>query len=77
MGSCDRTSSTNRAALSAPRLAPQLRQKPHRSPHGPTDGTDERNQPLMVAGTDLYAQESMRQPATFEVLIEFLLYVLR
>ncbi len=39
MGSCGRTSSTNRAALSAMRLAPQLGQKPRRSPKAPTVGT--------------------------------------
>jgi hypothetical protein len=41
----------------------------------PTVGTAERDQPFMVAGTALYAQKPMRQSATFEVLIEFLLYV--
>jgi hypothetical protein len=35
-------------------------------------GTAERNQPFMVAGTALYAQKTMLQSATFEVLIEFL-----
>jgi hypothetical protein len=38
----------------------------------PTVGTAERNQLFMVAGTALYAQKTMLQPATFEVLIEFL-----
>jgi hypothetical protein len=41
----------------------------------PPVGTAEGNQPFMVAGTALYAQKPMRQSATFEVLIEFLLYV--
>jgi hypothetical protein len=42
----------------------------------PTVGTAERNQPFMVAGTALYAQKPMLQSATFEVFIEFLLYVI-
>ena len=37
--------------------------------------TAERNQPFMVTGTALYAQKTMLQSATFEVFIEFLLYV--
>ena len=40
----------------------------------PTVGTAERNQPFMVARTALYAQKSLLQSATFEALIEFLLY---
>jgi hypothetical protein len=41
----------------------------------PTVGAAKRNQLFMVADTALYAQKPMRQSATFEVLIEFLLYV--
>jgi hypothetical protein len=41
----------------------------------PNVGTAERNQPFMVAGAALYSQKPMLQSATFEVLIEFLLYV--
>ena len=40
-----------------------------------TSFTAERNQPFMVADTALYAQKSMLQSATFEVFIEFPLYV--
>jgi hypothetical protein len=57
------------------RLAPQLGQKPLRSPKAPTVGAAEGDQTIPVARGTLHPDEPMFQSATFQEIVEFLFYV--
>jgi hypothetical protein len=57
------------------RLAPQLGQKPRRSPQAPTFGATERNQVFMVTFGALHAQKTVHQSVAFEVIGKFLLHM--
>jgi hypothetical protein len=52
------------------RRAPQLGQKPRRSPKAPTFGATEGDQVLGVTRLATYPQKAMVQPTTFEVILE-------
>ena len=75
MGCSGSTSSTNRATLSAMRGAPQLGQKPRRSPEAPTVGATEGDQLLGVTRLAVHPQKAMVQPTTFEVILELALHI--
>lgn len=53
------------------RRAPQLGQKPRRSPKAPTVGTTERDQSFLVAVLAPYSQETVFEPAALQVVFEF------
>jgi hypothetical protein len=57
-------SSTSKAALSAIRLAPQLGQKPLRSPKAPTVGAAKGEQTILVARGTLHPDETVLQSTT-------------
>jgi len=59
------------------RRAPQLGQKPRRSPKAPTVGATERDQALLVAGFAPYPEKSVFKPATLQVVFEFPLHIAR
>jgi len=57
------------------RLAPQLGQKPLRSPKAPTVGAAEGDQTILVARGTLHPDKPMFQPPAFQEVVEFLFYV--
>jgi len=59
MGCCGNTSSTSKAALSTMRRAPQLGQKPLRSPKATTVGATERDQMPCMTELALYAKQTV------------------
>ena len=57
------------------RGAPQLGQKPRRSPEAPTVGATEGDQLLGVTRLAVHPQKAMVQPTTFEVILELALHI--
>jgi len=57
------------------RRAPQLAQKPRRSPKAPTVGATEGDQVLGVTRLAAHPQKAMVQPTTFEVILELALHI--
>jgi len=59
------------------RRAPQLGQKPRRSPKAPTFGATEGDQMLGVAGLAAHPQKAVFETAAFQVVLELAVHVIR